>query len=251
MKNTIEKKLTWLLELQNIDKQLEEIVKIRGILHDEIQALENELASIQAQLKQDQGDIASFEQNITTQRVRIQDISRLVQRYEEQQMTVRNNREYDTITKEIELQRLDIQLLEKKSKAYYEQIAKKKSTIEQGNAAIKKKKQALAEKQQALQAVVQKSPEETRNLQQQRKQLSKKLDQDLLQSYERTKKNVRNNRPLAVVKKGACSGCFIVVCPQRQGMVRKKEEIVSCEHCGRILADIVDHIITEEDNIEE
>ena len=251
MKHTIEEKLTWLLELQNIDKQLDEIVKIRGVLPDEVQALENELASIQAQLQQDQEEVASLQQTITAHRVRIQDITKLVHRYKEQQMNVRNNREYDTLTKEIELQELDSQLLEKKIKAGYEQIEKKKSTVAESNAAIENTKQALTHKQQKLESVIKESQEEEKNLYEKRKWCVQKLDKDLLKSYEKIRKNVRNNLPLAVVKKRACSGCSIIACPQVQARVLKKEELVHCEHCGRILADVVDRMIPEEDTIEE
>ncbi|MEM7382818.1 MAG: C4-type zinc ribbon domain-containing protein [Bacteroidota bacterium] len=250
MSNTIKEKLTWLLELQDIDKQLGEIVEMRGALPDEIKALVGELASIQTQLQQNQENIASLEQAITTQRVRIKDISQLVQRYKEQQMSVRSNREYDTLTKEIELQELDSQLLERKIKAHYEQIEKNKSTMEQVSAAVKKKKQTLADRQQRLELVVKESQEES-NLHKQRAWLIESLDKDLLQYYEKVRKNVGNNPAIAVIEKEACSGCFIVVCPQVQAMVRKKEELVNCEHCGRILADVVGHIITEENTIEK
>lgn len=248
MKDTTEKKLAWLLELQNIDKQLDEIAKIQGDLPDEVKGLEDELASIQVQLQKDQDDIAGLSQTITTQRVKIKDSEKLVQRYEEQQMNVRNNREYDAITKEIELQRLDIQLAEKEIKTCYGQIEKKKITIAQSNTAIKKKQQALTDKQEELQAVVKESQEEASNLHEQRAKLIKKLDKDLLQSYERIRKNAHNNRAVVVIKRGACSGCFTTIHLQMQAEVREKKELASCEHCGRIIADVVDPLITEEEN---
>lgn len=252
MKNTMAKNLALLLELQNIDKQLDEIVKLQGDLPNEVKDLEDELASMQVQLQKDQEDIANLAQTITTQRVKIKDSEKLVQRYEEQQMNVRNNREYDAITKEIELQRLDIQLAEKKIKTYYEQIEKKKITLAQSNTAIKQKKQALTDKKEELKSVVKESQEEENNLHGQREKLIKKLDKDLLQSYEKIRKNVYNKLAAVVIKKGACSGCFTIIYPQLQAEVREKKELVSCEHCGRIIADVVDPLITEEENtIEE
>ena len=114
MQNTIEEKLKQLLKIQNIDMQLNDIEEIKGDLPDEAKTLASELDAMQTRLQQDQKDVASLEQAIKTQRVRIKDSNQLAQRHKEQQMNVRNNREYDALTKEIELQDLDRQLSEKK-----------------------------------------------------------------------------------------------------------------------------------------
>ena len=251
MQNTIEEKLKQLLEIQNIDMQLNNIEEIKGDLPDEAEALANELTAMQARLEQDQKDIASLEQGIKTQRIKIKDSNQLAQRQKEQQMNVRNNREYDALTKEIELQDLDRQLSEKKIKAYYEQIEKKKTTVEQASAAIQKKEQALTDKQQKLKEIVEDSQEEERSLQQQRTQLIENLDKDLLWSYENIREKASNSLAIAVIKQGACSGCGVLVCPQICVVVNKKEELVKCEHCGRILADVISYNRPEEQILEE
>ena len=251
MQNTIEEKLKQLLEIQDIDMQLNDIEEIKGDLPDEAKTLASELDAMQTRLQQDQQDVASLEQAIKTQRVRIKDSNQLAQRHKEQQMNVRNNREYDALTKEIELQELDKQLSEKKIKAYYEQIEKKKHVIEQASAAIQKKEQTLTDKQQKLKEIVEDSQEEDRSLQQQRTELINNLDKDLIWSYENIRKKTNNNLAIAVIKQGACSGCCILVCPQICVVINKKEEVVNCEHCGRILADVISYTRPEEKILEE
>lgn len=251
MENTTKKKLELLLELQTIDKQIDEIIKMRGDLPDEVKGLEDELASIQTQLQKDKEDISNLEQVIATQRIKIKEAETLVQRYEQQQMSVRNNREYDAITKEIELQKLDIQLSEKKIADCYEHIEKKKIETEQISTSIKKKEQALIDKQEELKLVIEESQQEEKSLHKKREKLVKKIDEDLLQSYERIRKNARNKLAVVLVTRGACSGCFTIVYPQMQAEIREKKRIVSCEHCGRIITDVADPIIEiEEENSE-
>jgi len=251
MKDTIKKHIELLLELQNIDKQIDEIIKLRGDLPEEVKALEDELASLQARLQKDKEDVTNLEETIATQRVKAKESEALVQRYEEQQMNVRNNREYDAITKEIELQRLDIQLAEKKIKTCYEQIEKKETVIEQLSTLLKQKEQSLADKQEELEAVITESQDEEKDLYKQREKLVKKIDTELLESYERIKSYVRNNLAVVVVQKGACSGCFTTINPQIQAAVREKIQLVSCEHCGRIIADVVDPVMIEENEEEK
>ena len=251
MQNTIEEQLKQLRKIQDIDTQLKDIEEIKGDLPHEAETLANELTAMQARLAQDQKDIASLEQGIKTQRIKIKDSNQSVQRQKEQQMNVRNNREYDALAKEIELQDLDRQLSEKKIKAYYEQIEKKKTTVEQASATMQKKEQALIDKQQKLQEIVEGSQEEDRSLQQQRTELINNLDKDLLWSYEKIREKASNNLAIAVIKQGACSGCGVLVCPQTCVVVNKKEELVKCEHCGRILVDVISYKRPEEQILEE
>ncbi|MEM7055320.1 MAG: C4-type zinc ribbon domain-containing protein [Bacteroidota bacterium] len=248
MENTVEKELELLLKLQNIDNQIDEIIKMRGDLPDEVKSLEAELANIQAQLQKDEEAISNLEQVIATQRIKIKKTEALVQRYEAQQLNVRNNKEYDAITKEIELQKLDIQLAEKKIKDCYEYIAKNRIETEQTSTSSKKKEQVFTEKQGKLQSVLEESQEKEASLHRKRARLVKKIDTDLLRSYDRIRKNVRNKLAVVLVKRGACSGCFMIVYPQVQVAIRAKKQIVSCEHCGRIIADVADPVIEEKNS---
>jgi uncharacterized protein len=245
MENAIEKKLNILLDLQAIDCQLDDFTKIRGELPKEVEDLETKLAGLQAHTRNIQEELSSLEQGIATQRVSIKAIEALIKKYEGQQTNVRNNREYGAITKEIELQKLEMQLAEKKIKSAYERIEEKKLALEQGQQLIEKNLEVLANKREALQVLVEESRGEEQKLHEQRTQMTRNVDSDLLRVYDRIRKNVHNKLAVVVVKKEACGGCFNKVPPQKQADIREKKSIMMCEHCGRIIADVI--LVPEQD----
>ncbi len=246
MDKSTTKQLDLLLELQAIDKQIDEIIQMRGDLPKEVKELEDLLASLQENYQKDQEDIARLEEDIQGLRTKIKDAQVHVQRYEEQQMNVRNNREYDAISKEIELQKLDVQLSEKKIKDYYETIERKKVSLANLAEEIKNKEARFKHKQEELEAVIADSQDQEQSLYKKREKLAKAIDKALIQTYERIRKNVRNNLAVVLIKQGACSGCFTLVYPQMQAEVREKSHLVKCEHCGRIIAGVIDTIPVEE-----
>jgi len=238
MENTIEKKLNTLLELQAIDCKLDDFAKNRGALPKEVQDLEVKLASLQTRLHNTQEEVSSLEQDIATQRVSIKAIEALVKKYEEQQMNVRNNREYDAITKEIDLQKLEIQLSEKKIKSAYERIEEKKLEVEQCQGVLEKNQQVLTDKQEALQVLLEDSQVEEQKMREQRLKVTKNIEEGLLRVYDRIRAKAHNKLAVVVVKREACGGCFSKVPPQKQADIKEKKNIIMCEHCGRILADV-------------
>jgi predicted nucleic acid-binding Zn-ribbon protein len=248
MEKSIAPKLDLLLELQAIDKQIDEIIQRRGDLPKEVTDLEDELVSLQERSQKDQEELVRLAEIIQELRTRIKESEKLVKRYEEQQMNVRNNREYDAITKEVELQKLDIQLSEKKIKDYYERIEKNKLELGILTDSINEKESYLKGKQEELKTVVADSQEHEQSLQKKRGKLEKAIDKPLLQTYERIRKHMRNNLAVVLVKEGACTGCFTMVYPQMQVEIREKNQLVSCEHCGRIIAAVADPVIIEENN---
>jgi predicted nucleic acid-binding Zn-ribbon protein len=248
MENSTEKNLQLLLELQEIDKHISEIFQLRGGLPHEVKKLEDELSHLESQAKAYQEEIKNSEQNITELRVKIKDIQALAKRYEEQQVNVRNNREYDAITKEIELQRLDIQLAEKKIREHYEHIEKSKQALEELYKLIEKASKNLKTKQEDLNSIIAESQEEEKKLTDKRKKLLASIDKNLLQTYEAIRDRVRNKLAVVMVKGGACEGCFTIIHPQLQAEIKEKRQILKCEHCGRILADVAEvTIITPEE----
>jgi hypothetical protein len=248
MEKSIAPKLDLLLELQAIDKQIDEIIRMRGDLPKEVKDLEDELASLQERSEKDQEELVRLEETIQELRMKIKESEKLVKRYEEQQMSVRNNREYDAITKEAELQKLDIQLSEKKIKDYYERIEKNKLELGNLTNSVNEKKSYLKEKQDELQTVIADSQEHEQSLHKKRGKLEKAIDKPLLQTYERIRKNMRNNLAVVLVKEGACTGCFTMVYAQMQVEIREKNHLVNCEHCGRIIAAVADPVIIEENS---
>lgn len=245
MENTIENKLNALLDLQAIDCELDDFTKVRGALPEEVEDLENELTALQTRSYNTQEELANLEQEITTRRVSIKSLEALVKKYEEQQMSVRNNREYDAITKEIDLQKLEIQLAEKRIKSAYERIENQKLELEQCQVFIEKSQQALANKREALQVLMGESEGEEQKLREQRREVIQRVDKQLLKVYERIRENVRNKLAVVVVKREACGGCFNKVPPQKQADIKEKKNIIVCEHCGRIIADVI--VLPEED----
>lgn len=246
MDNTVEKKLSSLLKLQQIDSKLDEIKKVRGALPEEVGDLEDEVTGYDTRLKKFNQDLENLEKEIDKNKNAIKDSEKLIQKYGEQQMNVRNNREYDAITKETELQTLEIQISEKRIKESYAKIEAKNQEIEATKSLIEERKKDLESKQQELELLVSESEGEEQKLRDSREKASKDVDERLLNSYNKIRNNARNGLAVVAVKRGACGGCFNIVPPQRQADIREKKKIIVCEHCGRILADVEAEAVVEE-----
>ncbi len=238
MKNTIEEKLTLLLKLQSVDSQLDEIKKMQGALPDELKDLEDELSGLEVRLKNLNETLLNIEQSITDYKSQTKEANKLVQKYEEQQMDVRNNREYDAITKEVDLQNLETKLLEKKIKACYKNIEDKNPAIETTKIHIKETTKAISQKQKELKLLTKKNVQEDKRLHKERENLVKTIEEKILNYYEKIKNNTNNALAVVMIKKQACGGCFSKVTPQRQVEVQESKKIITCEHCGRILSDL-------------
>ncbi len=245
MENTVAKKLEALEKLQAIDSKIDEVKKVRGALPEEVQDLEDEIAGYQTRLDKQADEKKELEEGIDANKAAIKDAEKLIKKYEEQQMNVRNNREYDAITKEVELQQLEIQILEKRIKEAYEKIELKKEETEETNAILTEREKDLNEKKDELDSIVKESEEDEQKMDKERAKAAKNVDERLLLSYEKVRSNMRNGLAVVPVKRGACGGCFNVVPPQKQAEIREKKKIIVCEHCGRILSDVED-VIEEE-----
>lgn len=245
MENTVAKKLEALVKLQSIDSELDELKKVRGALPDEVMDLEDEIAGYQTRIDKQNAELQDFEQNISNNRTAIKDAEKLIQKYEEQQMNVRNNREYDAITKETELQKLEIQILEKRIKEAFEKIESKKEEIEGTQGIQEERKKDLESKKKELEVITQESEDDEKKLEKSRGNASKNVEDRIFKSYEKVRNNMRNGLAVVPVKRGACGGCFNIVPPQKQAEIREKKKLIVCEHCGRILADVEDEIVEE------
>jgi len=246
MENTVAKKIENLVKLQSVDSKLDEIKKIRGDLPEEVQDLEDEIAGYQTRLDKNQADLKALEQHIFENKENIKEAKKLIAKYEDQQQNVRNNREYDAITKEMELQDLEIQIFNKKIREYEEQIGHKKTMIEDVNRVLEDRKRDLDVKKKELDNIVEETEVEEEKLKKDREKVVKSIEERLVKSYDRIRKNVRNGLAVVDVKRGACGGCFNMVPPQRQADIREKKKLIVCEHCGRIFADVVIVEVEEE-----
>lgn len=245
MENTVAKKLEALEKLQAVDSKIDEVKKVRGALPEEVQDLEDEIAGYQTRIDKQADEKKELEDAIAANKVAIKDAEKLIKKYEEQQMNVRNNREYDAITKEVELQQLEIQILEKRIKEAYEKIEAKEEESNATKETLAEREKDLNSKKEELSAIVKESEEDEQKMEKERSKAAKAVDERLLKSYDKVRKNMRNGLAVVPVKRGACGGCFNVVPPQKQAEIREKKKIIICEHCGRILSDVED-VIEEE-----
>jgi len=238
MESTVASKLDALMTLQSIDSQLDEIRRVRGDLPEEVQDLEDEIEGYEVRVGKFDDEVAGLNESIAQRKQAIKDAEVLIRKYEDQQQNVRNNREYDAITKEIELQKLEMQIAEKKIKEAYYQIDQKVNEIEGTKGRLEERRKDLDNKKQELGQIVAESEEEETKLKQDRDAAAGKIEDRLLSAYSRIRKNVRNGLAVVAVKRDACGGCFNTVPPQRQADIASQKKVIVCEHCGRILAGV-------------
>ncbi len=238
MESTIAQRLEDLIRLQTIDSQIDELTQIRGDLPEEVRDLEDEIEGYETRIGKFTAEADGFQQEIDTQRQNIKEAEKLIKKYEEQQMNVRNSREFEAISKEIEAQQLDIQIFDKKIKEAQIRIDRKKEDIEALRHTLSERKKDLVTKKEELQHIVEESKEDEAKLVAERTEAAGHIEERLLFSYNRLRSNSRNGLAVAAVKRSACGGCFNQVPPQRQAEIRERKKIIVCEHCGRILASV-------------
>ncbi|MBB6001972.1 MULTISPECIES: zinc ribbon domain-containing protein [Arcicella] len=237
---TIAQKLEALLKLQNIDSALDGIKKMRGDLPEEVRDLEDEVAGIETRISKFNKEIAILEEDITKNRNAKKEAEKLVNKYKDQQMNVRNNREYDAISKEIELQQLEMELADKRTREFEFKILNKKDDVSETETRLNTRKKDLDAKKKELNVLIAESEEDEQKLMNNRDKAVKFVEERLLRPYDKLRGNYPNGLAVVLVKRGACGGCFSAVPPQRQADIKDKKRIIVCEHCGRILADVED-----------
>ncbi len=242
---SVEDRLIALYSLQKIDSQIDRIRIVHGELPLEVEDLEDEIAGLETRLSRNKEEIAEIELAVKEKREAIKQSEQLIKRYEEQQMNVRNNREYDSLSKEIEFQGLEIQLYEKKNKEHQAYIATKKLAVEEAEQLLKDRKEDLVIKQNELTDIVAETAKEEEVLIKLSEEYSKHIDDRLLLAYSRIRKNAQNGLAVVMVERDACGGCFNKIPPQRQLDIRMHKKVIVCEYCGRILIDNeIDEIVT-------
>lgn len=244
--NSVAKKLDALVKLQSIDTKLDQLKKLRGDLPEEVQDLEDELEGYDTRLKRFERELEDLEKNVTDSRAGIKTAEKLITKYGEQQKNVRNNREYDAITKEIELQELEIQILEKKIKESGLSIQQKKEDIVALKMQIGARESDLESRKKELDNILADSQEEEARLLIEKNKAAKKIEDKLLSYYNKLRVNLSNGLAVVSVKRGAAEGCNIVIPPQKIAEIKEKKKIVIDEHSGRILADVDVEVVEEE-----
>jgi len=237
MEKTVAQKLEALTKLQNIDSELDEIKTVRGALPEEVSDLEDEIIGYETRVQNYNQDLEDIDEQISSNKQSIKEAEKLIKKYQEQQMNVRNNREYDAITKELELQQLEIQILEKKINESKGKIENKNQEIEGTKQLLEERTKDMESKKDELDGLISESEEEEKHLLSKREKASKDIEERLLMSYNKIRDSANNGLAVVKVTRDACGGCFNIVPPQRQADIRDKKKIIVCEHCGRILAD--------------
>ncbi len=242
---SVDQKLTLLESLQAIDSKLDRIKTMRGDLPEEVTDLEDEIIGYEVRLSKHDGEIDALNKEIAERKDGIKKAEALIAKYKEQQMNVRNNREYDAITKEMELQELEVQICDKKIKEARYNIDNKQTEIASTASTLEGRKLDLINKKSELTELITESEEDEAKLMESREKAIKKMEDRLYESYQRLRTNARNGLAVVSVKRDACGGCFNSVPPQRQYDIRERKKIMVCEHCGRILTDV--EVISEEE----
>lgn len=238
MELTIAQKLDALLKLQTIDSELDDIKKMRGDLPEEVRDLEDDIIGFETRIGKFNSEVKTLDEEIDRNKTVKKDADKLIARYKEQQMNVRNNREFDAISKEVELQSLEMELADKRISEAQFKVRGKEEEIKSTQAALNERKEDLKLKKSELDQLTAESEEEEKTLALTRDQQATVIEPRLLNSYNRIRGNALNGLGVVMVKRGACGGCFNVVPPQRQADIKDKKKIIVCEHCGRIFADV-------------
>ena len=234
---SVEDKLKNLYELQVTLSAIDEKRALRGELPLEVQDLEDEIAGLKTRVEHIEADINDYQQAVAQKKYEIQDAEESVERYKRQLDEVRNNREYDTLTKEIEFQSLEIELCNKKIKEANVKVEDKKRELARTNDLIVDRQQALVEKQNELEEIMQETRVDEQELKEKAEELETKIEPRLLSSFKRIRKNARNGLGIVYVQRDACGGCFNKIPPQRQLDIKMHKKIIVCEYCGRIMID--------------
>lgn len=234
---SVEEKLSTLYQLQTTLSAIDEKRALRGELPLEVQDLEDEIAGLKTRIEKIENDITDFQQAVVQKQGEIKEAEESVERYKKQLDEVRNNREYDTLTKEIEFQSLEIELCNKKIREANVKVEDKKRELARTNDLVADRQQALEEKKNELDEIMLETREEEQVLKAKAEELETKIDPRLLSSFKRIRKNARNGLGIVYVQRDACGGCFNKIPPQRQLDIKMHKKIIVCEYCGRIMID--------------
>ena len=240
---SVEDRLRALFSLQLVDSEIDKIKTLRGELPLEVQDLEDEIAGLETRLGNLKEEVATLEKAVSGKHTEINSAETLIKKYEEQQKNVRNNREYDSLSKEIEFQTLEIELCNKKIREFMSQVEDKKVIISESEDLLNDRSADLNTKKAELDEIISDTQKEEEALLKKSEKTQGIIEERLLTAYKRIRSNARNGLAVVPVKRDACGGCFNQIPPQRQLDIKSRRKIIVCEYCGRILVD--DEIVNE------
>ena len=233
----IEEKLNALYQLQLVHSEVDKINILRGELPLEVQDLEDEIAGLQTRVNNFQDEIKDLDTAISNKKNEIVNAQNLIKKYQEQQNNVRNNREFESLSKEIEFQTLEIELCEKRIREFTAQNADKQDAINTAKKLMEEREIDLKSKQGELSEITSDTEKEEQQLLKKAVEIEAIIESRLINAYKRIRSNARNGLAVVTVQRDACGGCFANIPPQRQLDIRSRRKVIVCEYCGRILVD--------------
>ncbi|HOO85722.1 MAG TPA: C4-type zinc ribbon domain-containing protein [Prolixibacteraceae bacterium] len=233
----IEERLRLLYDLQKVYSEKDKLKILRGELPLEVQDLEDEIAGLKTRVNNYHDDIKNLETAISNRKAAIQESKALIAKYTDQQNNVRNNREFDSLSKEIEFQNLEIELSEKRIKEHTAELSQKTEAIESSKVLLVERETDLDNKQRELEEITEETKIETERLNEKGEKIEANIEERLLTAFRRIRKNARNGLAVVTVERDSCGGCFNKIPPQRQLDIATRKKVIVCEYCGRILVD--------------
>jgi len=234
---SVEDKLRAIYDLQLIDTRIDEIRNVRGELPLEVEDLEDEVAGLKSRSEKLKADLDIIEEQIKSKKNAIDDHKESIKKYTKQQETVRNNREFNSLTKEVEFQELEIQLAEKQIKEMKASIEYKKQVVTQSTERLAEKQSHLEHKKSELDAIMSETSKEESFLTEKSAEYEALIEDRLLAAYKRIRSSVRNGLAVVSIERGASAGSFFTIPPQTQVEIAARKKIITDEHSGRILVD--------------
>ncbi len=234
---TVEDKLRALYDLQLIDSRIDDIKNVRGELPLEVEDLEDEVAKLNTRLTNLADELKAINADIADKKHVIEEAKSLIEKYTKQQENVRNNREFESLAKEIEYQELEIQLANKRIKEFKVKITNKKEVIEKTKENLSAQEANLKHKKEELNAILAETEKEEKLLHKKSEEFSKSLDERLFNAYTRIRSKVKNGLAVVPIQRGAAGGSFFTIPPQIQLDIANRKKITIDEHSGRILVD--------------
>ena len=234
---TVEDKLKALYQLQCVDSNIDNIRVVRGELPLEIQDLEDDISGLNTRIEKYNEELTALDDNLAASRLKKKDAKALIKKYDKQIANIKNNREYESLSKEIEFQTLEIELCEKKEKEIKAKKLIKDEVIAGTKDTLKERKKELKIKNGELDEITKETEKEEKSLIKKSDKAKKVIEERLLSAYSRIRTNVRNGLAVVSVDRDACGGCKNIIPPQRQLDIRMHKKVIVCEHCGRILID--------------
>jgi predicted nucleic acid-binding Zn-ribbon protein len=242
---SVEDRLEALYKLQIIDSQIDKIQIIKGELPMEVQDLEDEVEGLNTRMAKIDEEIAEINSQIALRTGNKDEAKILITKYEKQQANVKNNREYDALSKEIELQKLEIELSDKKIKDLKVKIDVQKQIKDEAQKVLSAKIEDLNEKKKELNKIIEETDNELKSLEKESKKALVEVDDRLKTAYERIRAAYRNGLAVVTIERDSCGGCYAKIPPQKQMEIKQRKKIMVCEHCGRIYAYPKDKEISE------